>query len=280
MKTAATAWGNLKRSLAQSKARIASKMAHPFGGPEQVRKVDFVVAGTQKGGTSALDHYLRLHPEICMAKQKEVHFFDSEAHFAGAPDYSIYHAFFACRSPQAVIGEVTPIYMYWYNAPRRMWEYNPSMRIILVLRNPIDRAFSHWNMQRDRHWDEADFMHAVNREAERCREALPFQHRRYSYTDRGFYSEQIRRLWHYFPQQQTLILKNEALREDPDQALQMVADFLGVRPFGEVEKKAIHSRPYSRKMTEEERSYLRNLYAIEISNLESLLGWDCADWLA
>ena len=80
----------------------------------KAKKVDFLIAGTQKGGTSALDAYLREHPEIRMANRKEVHFFDNEVIFnSNKPDYSMYHSLFQPVGPQMLLGEATPIYMYW-----------------------------------------------------------------------------------------------------------------------------------------------------------------------
>jgi len=106
-------------------------------------KISFVVGGAQKGGTTALDAYLRKHPFALMAKQKEVHFFDDESYFHKAEvDYAPYHASFDLKHTAQIIGEATPIYMYWYAAPRRIWEYNPAMKWILILRNPIERALS------------------------------------------------------------------------------------------------------------------------------------------
>ena len=100
------------------------------------RAVDFVVCGTQKGGTSALDAYLREHPEICMAVRKELHFFDNEKKFSsGKPDYSKYHDSFNPQKLHKLLGETTPIYMYWNESPRRIWEYNPNMKLIVLLRN-------------------------------------------------------------------------------------------------------------------------------------------------
>jgi len=127
---------------------------------------------------SSLDAYLRTHPAICMANRKEVHFFDNERIFIQRDiDYSAYQTFFSPSPSQHLLGEATPIYMYWYDAPRRIWQYNPAMKIIVVLRNPIERAFSHWNMERDRNADSLPFFEAIQSESERCRVALPSQHR-------------------------------------------------------------------------------------------------------
>src|SRR5947209_10587583 len=79
-------------------------------------RVDFVIGGTQKGGTSALDSFLRQHPEICMpTTRKELHFFDREEENT---DYKKYHANFKPKAQHRVIGEASPIYMYWETAPR------------------------------------------------------------------------------------------------------------------------------------------------------------------
>jgi hypothetical protein len=243
--------------------------------------INFTICGTQKGGTSALDAYLREHPEICMANEKEVHFFDNEDFFRdGKPDYTLYHSSFTPGATHKLIGEATPIYMYWYYAPRRIWEYNQDMKLIVVLRNPIDRAFSHWNMERSRDADNLSFWDALQNEQERCREARPYQHRVYSYIDRGFYLEQLRRLWFYFPKDRVLILKNEHLRNQPREALREVCDFLEVARFGALQNKNVHSRPYPSTMSDRERSYLRFIFEHEIRGLERVLGWDCSDWLS
>jgi Sulfotransferase domain len=243
-------------------------------------RVNFVIAGTQKGGTSVLDQYLRSCPEICMANSKELHFFDNEKRFVNKKvDYSFYHSCFSPRESDRLFGESTPVYMYWYPAPRRIWEYNSAMKWILILRNPVERAFSHWNMERDRGREPLSFLDAIMKERARCRDALPHQHRAYSYVDRGFYAEQIRRIWHYFPVEQTLILRNEALRNEFRTSLDKVCDFLGVQRLIHVEPKVVHSRPYVAQLSESERNCLKAVYQFEIKELERLLGWDCSQWL-
>lgn len=244
------------------------------------RTVDFIICGTQKGGTTALDAYLREHPQICMADKKETHFFDNESHFLnGEPDYSKYHSYFNPKKPHKLIGEATPIYMYWNNAPKRMWNYNPNMKLIVLLRNPIERAYSHWNMERSRNSDNLPFFKAIENEQDRCRESLPLQHRVYSYIDRGFYLEQLQRIWEYFPTNQVLILKNEYLKEQPKKTIQDICCFLGVDQLKNIEAKNVHSRSYNSKISDEERAYLQSIFASEIKGLEQALDWNCRDWL-
>jgi hypothetical protein len=244
-------------------------------------RVAFVIAGTQKGGTTALASYLYEHPEIALPTVKEVHFFDTEEHFAtDEVDYGRYHTYFKPATRQRLLGDATPIYMYWESAPQRIQRYNPAMKLIMLLRNPVTRAYSHWNMERARQRDLLPFEQAIRTEAERCREALPLQHRRYSYVDRGFYSAQIQRIWRHFPVEQTLVLKSEELQRTPDAALAKIADFLGVARFSPVEPRSVHARAYQSPMSAEARDYLREIFAPEVRELEQMFGWDCAAWLA
>jgi hypothetical protein len=243
-------------------------------------KVSFVIAGTQKGGTSALDRYMRAHPEICMANRKEVHFFDRAKHFQSRPvNYRNYHLAFSPKAGHRLLGESTPIYMYWYDAPRRIWQYNPNIKAIFLLRNPMERAFSHWNMERARGVENLPFWNAIQSENLRCREALPYQHRTFSYVDRGFYSEQLRRFWTYIPKDQTLVLKSDDLREKPAETLERVCCFLGIELPACVTTQTTHANPYLCSMSAEERGYLRQVFEHEVRNLERILSWDCADWL-
>ncbi|HEY7944924.1 MAG TPA: sulfotransferase domain-containing protein [Casimicrobiaceae bacterium] len=244
-------------------------------------KVAFVVAGTQKGGTTALASYLFQHPEIGLPRDKEAHFFDKEHNFASAEtDYAGYHANFNPAVRNRLLGDATPIYMYWESAPQRIHDYNPAMKLIMLLRNPVTRAYSHWNMEHARRSDPLPFEQAIRAEPERSGEALPFQHRKYSYIDRGLYSRQIHRIWRLFPAGQTLILKSEELRHSPQAALARITDFLGVARFPPVRPRSVHARPYEAPMSAGARSYLCEVFAPEVRTLEEMLGWDCADWLA
>ncbi|SET22662.1 sulfotransferase family protein [Thalassotalea agarivorans] len=242
-----------------------------------VDKVNFLIVGAQKSGTSALEKYLEAHPDIQLAKKKEVHFFDNEEYYSSEVDYTKYYQFFA-ESSRTAKGECTPIYMYWRPAIKRIYEYNPSMKIIAVLRSPIDRAYSHWNMERDRNSDKLDFSTAIRTESHRCREALPLQHRVYSYCDRGFYTEQIRHIWRYFPKKQTLFIKYEDLKLNPNVVIKRICQFLCVSESDPIKEQKVHVRPYVEAMNESDRQYLNEVFTSEISQLEQMLGWDCTDW--
>ena len=243
-------------------------------------RVNFLVCGAQKGGTTTLDAYLRQHPEICMAKYKEVHYFDHDKFFLyHHPDYRLYHDFFEPKTGHQIWGETTPIYMYWYSSPRRIWEYNPDMKLIIILRNPIKRAYSHWNMQRERGYEPLSFLDAIAEEDNRRKESLPYQNRRFSYLDRGFYTEQIKRLRVYFPIDQLLLIKSDIFENNPQNILDQIYHFLGI-PKNEIFTKLdLHSRNYGKIMDQNTHNTLLNLYQYQIKEIEKLTSWDCRDWL-
>jgi Sulfotransferase domain len=239
-------------------------------------KVNFVIGGTQKGGTSALDSFLRQHPEICMPEtKKELHFFDREEE---DHDYKKYHANFQTKPQHRVIGEASPIYIYWETAPYRIWSYNPKMKWILVVRDPVERAFSAWNMETKRGAENLPFREAVEREAERCREALPLQHRVFSYIDRGFYTHQVRRLFNIFGRDNCLILLNEDLRTNHGKTLSAVFDFLNVDNSFVPPKASVFEHGYSDKIDDELYSRLIDIFYFDIKELERILDRDLSSW--
>lgn len=242
-------------------------------------KVNFLVIGAQKAGTTALDHYLRQHPDIGMADVKEVHYFDDEEVFAHAPkDHAAYEAHFP--DAKRFHGETTPIYLWWKPACERIHRYNPRMKLIAVLRDPVERAFSQWNMEFNRGDETRDFRSAIQAELEQRKVDPERQHRVFSYLSRGFYSEQIEHFQQTFDPHQLLFLKFEDLRTDPRAQLTKIFDHIGASPEG------LHLAPielnrgtYSAPLDIGPRRELLELFAKDIRKVEELLGWDLADWL-
>ncbi len=204
-------------------------------------RVDFLIAGTQKGGTSALARFLGQHPSICMSEPKECHVFDDPAWaVAGAgadagagAAIERYASCFAHRTGETIAGEATPIYMYLPEIPRRVADYNPAMKWIVLLRDPVERALSQYAMEAGRGTESRSPLEAMRTERQRLQAAgddrgEESSWRRHSYADRGRYRGQLQEIQRVVGREQLLILRSERLWSRHAETLARVWDFLGV----------------------------------------------------
>jgi len=246
---------------------------------QKIDRLEFIVAGAQKSGTTALHYFLQKHPQIALPDRQEMHFFDDEEIFSATPvDYELLHRHFQpIRSSQRA-GEITPSYLYWAPSMDRIREYNPRIKLIVLLRNPIDRAFAHWNMQRFKDREPLDFLEALKEEPRRIAQPLTIESRRFSYIDRGFYSGQLERVFNLFPREQVKIVRFENFRDRKQETLDAIFDFVAVKRIRAGRDKDRNVVPYERGMMAEERKYLLQVFSAEIAKLERLLGWDLSDW--
>ena len=275
------------------------------------KRVDFFIVGAQKAGTSALWTYLVEHPAVYLSKEKELHFFDDDARFLLTnPVATIirelqYHTCFGgFRDGAKVFGEVTPIYCWWRGALERIAAYNPKAKIIMLMRDPVSRAYSHWNMNGQQGWNPYAFVDALEIErsgtklrqppeprirdyihdllAPPCR-ALPtassHQHKKFSYVERGRYARQIVELRRLFPEDQLLFMKYEQFCADEQKGIDDICNFLGVDPMT-ISPAEVHKRSYNAPMPTEVRRDLIAHLLPDIEQVEKLLGWDCSDWKA
>lgn len=236
-------------------------------------RIDFIVIGAQKAGTTALYDYLTEEPAITLSKVKEVHFFDDETQDWDAPDYGAYHAQFDWDRP-ALRGEATPIYVYWPDSLERIARYNPAARLILLLRDPVERAWSHWRMEYARGVETRPFSWCVRQGRHRLFEGEPWGvDREFSYVERGFYGEQVERLFGLFPREQVLIRTAEELRRDPDAVLGAVNAFLGLPPPAPRAPREVHvgrDMDYGGDLSAEDTAFLTEIYRPDQERLEAL----------
>lgn len=237
-------------------------------------RIDFIVIGVQKAGTTALYDYLSEDPAISLSRVKEVHFFDDDSLDWNAPDYGPYHAQFDW-SGEAIRGEATPIYAYWPDAPKRIARYNPAIRLILMLRDPVERAWSHWRMEYARGVEIHPFSWCIREGRQRLFQADPWGvHREFSYVERGFYGEQLERLLEVFPPEQVMILQADDLRRNPNSALSAVSGFLGAPRPPCRRARDVHvgaDIDYGGDLTVADIAFLRELYAADQARLKSLI---------
>ena len=237
--------------------------------------VNFIIAGAQKAGTTALYDYLTEEPAIALSKVKEVHFFDDEAREWSTPDYRPYHAQFAVGGPD-IRGEATPIYLYWPGCLERIVRYNSDMKLILLLRDPVERAWSHWKMEFARGVETRSFSWAIREGRQRLFQSEPWgAHREFSYVERGFYGEQVARALTLFPRERILILRSEDLKRQPDEVLKAVNGFLDIPPPGHRAPRSVHvgrDMDYGADLSERDVAMLREVFAPDQARLRSLTG--------
>jgi len=246
-----------------------------FLGRRKVDRVSFIVAGVQKAGTTAIHDFLAQHPQIALLRDQALHFFDKEENFRAEPDYGILHGNFDPGRRWRTAGEVTADYLYYPRALERISAYNPRMKIVISLRNPTERAFSQWNMRREKNQEPLEFVDALKRDQEIGLSKNP---RGNAYIARSLYTPQLERVFNLFAREQVFVIKYEAFRSDPFPILDRLFDFLGVDRKAGLKNKERNVGSYSRKLTAEERAHAGAIFKDDISSVEKLLGWDCSDW--
>jgi len=206
------------------------------------RLPDFVIAGAPKAGTTALHAALTTHPQLYLSPVKEPKYYltdgrpPSRAGHRGPGDAHSaqewvwrredYLALFDDAPAGAVVGESTPFYLYDRAAHARVAADVPDVKIIAVVRDPVDRAWSNWvHLRADGLEPEADFLSAVRREPQRVADGwAPFWH----YRGLGRYGEQLRDLYRHVPRERVLVLRYRELVDTPRELLDRVSRFLGV----------------------------------------------------
>ena len=238
--------------------------------------VTFLIAGVQKGGTTALYDYLADYPDVALSRVKEVHFFDDETRDWSRPDYGAYHAGFEAPGGRPC-GEATPIYLYWPNALERIAAYNPAMRLVVTLRDPVERAWSHWRMEYARGAELQPFAWCIRQGRQRLFASEPWGfHREFSYVERGFYAEQLARLFEIFPREQALVIRAEDLRADPGPVLNQVRRFIGLAEAPPPPAREVHvgrDIDYGAELTADDVDRLRRIYARDQARLKALVGF-------
>jgi hypothetical protein len=222
---------------------------------------DFLIIGAQRCGTTSLQRYLIQHPCVAPSFRKEVHFFDRNlkkgviwyrAHFPSVP-YK-YYVTTVLRRP-FLTGEASAAYLFYPHAPRKTFELVPRVKLIVLLRNPVDRAYSHYQHEVSLKYETLPFEHAIEQEQERLhgeREKMladigydSYSYRHHSYLSRGVYADQLEIWMNLFPREQMLILQSEDFFARPGQLFQKVLEFLDLPPWELSEYKPYNAREYS-----------------------------------
>ena len=249
---------------------------------------DFLIIGAQKAGTTALYSYLREHPAITGPPWKEVSFFDRHfwrgaAWYRGNFPNKLYLRRARSRTGvDATVGEASPSYLFHPLAPQRAAALLPDVRLIALVRNPIDRALSHYHHEVALGREPLTFEQALEQEdtrmdgeLERMHDPRYFSHAwwNFTYLSRGRYAEQLERWLELVSRERLLILPSEDLLERPRETYRQVLEFLGA-PSHELDSyPRVFVREYS-DMDPKTRAGLRGYYAEPNRRLYELLGRD------
>jgi hypothetical protein len=253
---------------------------------------NFLIIGAQKAGTTALYSYLRRHPTILGPPWKEVSFFDrhfwrGDAWYRGQFPNTLYARSVRRRTgSEPIVGEASPSYLFHPLAPERAARLLPGLRVIALVRNPVDRALSHYHHEVALGREPLAFEEALAQEEQRMEGELDrmldpkyFSDAwwNFTYRSRGLYTEQLERWLEFVPRERLLILPSDDLLEQPSRTYGEVLEFLGA-PHHELES---YPRIFVREYTEMDprtRAALRDYYAEPNRRLYELLdrelGWN------
>jgi sulfotransferase family protein len=177
-----------------------------------------------RSGTTSVTRYLRPHPEVFMSARKELHFFDFN--FDRGIDW--YRANFSRAADERAVGEATPNYLFDEEAIPRIRALLPGARLVAILRNPVDRAYSHYWHNRATGVETLEFGDALAAEPDRIAEADPQARARWSYVERGRYLPQLRRACEHFPRSSLHVSLFDDLLEAPTDTYRSICRFLEV----------------------------------------------------
>ena len=230
---------------------------------QDVRLPNFVVAGAAKCGTTSLFHYLKQHPDVFLPVQKELHYFAYEhlSRNSGGPggarslDFACgtraaYEAHYRGAGSHVAIGEVSPSYFYFDEVSERIKTELGAPKIVIILRNPIEKAYSQYmHLVRDNR-ETLPFFEALMAEQDRIADGWPALWR---YAESSLYSRRITKYLDVFRQDRVKILVFEDLSENPALVLDALFGFLGLAPEDAIDTARVYNRsgqPRSRMLAD------------------------------
>jgi hypothetical protein len=254
---------------------------------------DYLIIGTKRGGTTSLQRYLQQHPRVgglfpAFQTMKGVYYFDENyhrgerwyrSHFPSAQMRRLSEV--ARSKERIVVGESSPYYLYHPLAAERAAATVPQAKIIVLLRDPVERAWSHWKASRRRGDEDLPFADALAAEAarlegeeDRIRMTPGYHsvaHRHLSYVAQGRYVHSMSRWLKCFPRDQVLVLASEEFYRDPQAVVDRASEFLGLVP-----QTLLNQRPWGHHADDPDRPPwlpdLAKTFADDNRDLEELLG--------
>lgn len=238
-----------------------------------MKKLDFLVIGTQKGGTTSIIPHFNQHPDIFMYKD-EIHFFDSKIENT---NYTSYHNKFPKDIQNKFIGEKTPSYCYLQFAIDRIYKYNPDIKLVFILRDPIKRAYSEWNMYKNNFKFKKPFLESI-KEIETVK-LSEIKQNGYWALQRGYYLEQIEYILSKFKKENLYIGISEKIKKNPLQEYNKIFEFFNLNKLTNLDVNLeVRKGNYNKEITENEFEYMKNLYSERTKKLFDFLGYEIDEW--
>ncbi len=275
---------------ARMRNRVRTEARLAWGRATAVRrqKPDFVLIGTMRAGTTSLFRDLKRHPQMLAPVTKEIHYFDYHhgkgerwylAHFPTDGERSAVRN----RHGAALSGEATPNYLAHPFAPRWAAEELPDARFVVLLRDPVARAFSHWKLMTRIGHETLPFAEAVAREAERTGPAWERLARephypavdwfRHAYAGRGYYAEQLARWFDAVGRDRILVVRSEDYYAEPEAVWEKITGFVGLSGWNPGNFSKAHGTA-ARGIDPDVTARLRAVFAAPNAALADLLGRD------
>lgn len=239
---------------------------------------DFLLLGAQKAGTTSLFHHLCRSPDVLPPLRKEIHYFDQ----VRLPPMDWYRAFFDARSDgpgTPITGEATPLYLFHPDVAQRIHDAGLNPKFLVILRCPIDRAWSHYRHEKRKGREDRPFAEALAAEVGRLdemerhgvdRERLKFLKTR-SYLGRGRYHAQIERYRDLFGADRLHIVTLDDLHAQPADTIASCCDFLGIRTPGEDGAyRALNAGNDNKPMPEVDPSIFRTAFEQDLAKLAGI----------
>lgn len=249
---------------------------------DSYRNLDFSIIGVEKGGTTSLLSNLSKHPDIFMAKPKhhpgrELHYYDFHI-FRKGKDIEWFKSHFDYKSK--IVGSKNPNTIYIHSIHPFLSKLNPFIRLIIVLRNPIDRAYSEWHMFNHmckyKNKNFTPFKNAIQDEIDfRLNEEPNFYVSNKHHLQRGLYYKQIKNLLKFFPMQNLMIILNDDLKNNENETYEKIYQFLNVK-IKHSDYQVKLEGTYLKKQKEKDitpslRKKMINFFLPDVRKLEKLL---------
>lgn len=234
-------------------------------------KIDYLCVGVQKSGTMSIINYLNLNPDI-FCKDGETHFFDDNCN----NNITGYEKSFITN--KKIKGEKTPSYCYLRYAIDKIYKYNPNMKLILLLREPISRAYSQYNMELNRRPNYKQIPYIDEFLKQKDIELKNIQNNDDFYIVRGYYDEIIQYILSVFPKNNLHIGISEEIRENPNVEYNKIYSFLGARNIEIKVNIDTHIGKYSSNIPNDLELMLYNIYTSHNEVLYKILGRKINIW--